>query len=349
MRVLFVGGNGNIAWYCAQFALDKGFAVTLLTRGLTFGTRREPQARLEIIQCDAHDLEAMERSLGERKFDVVCDFVCFNERHAMAASSFFEGRTKQYIFISSVVVYDRISSSLPFQESAPKWRSEGYDYAKDKIDAEQHFIDAFERRNFPVTIVRPAHTYDTIIPSPLGHNCYTAAKRYLSDSQILIAGDGTNLWSLCHSSDFARAFVGLFGHSEAVGEDFHIAGEEWLTWLDITRIIAKTLLIDDPFVIPVPSSQILKLKVGVSNNMSISYLGTTFKGQRMWCDIYDNSKIKKFVKGWKCETKFEIGFRETIDWLNGDSRRQRINPELDALLAKIAREYEYLGYRLNDL
>lgn len=349
MRVLFVGGNGNIAWYCAQVALDKGFSVTLLTRRLSFDTRRDPQPNLEIMQCDAHDLDAMEQILGDRNFDVVCDFICFNERHARAAISFFEGRTKQYIFISSVVVYERVTSSLPFKENAPKWRSESCEYAKDKIEAEQHFVDAFERRNFPVTIVRPAHTYDTIVPSPLGHNCFTAVRRYLSDGQILIAGDGTNLWSLCHSSDFARAFVGLFGLPDAIGEDFHIAGEEWLTWLDISRTIAKTLSIDDPFVIPIPSSQILKLKIGVSDNRAIAYLGSAFKGQRMWCDIYDNSKIKKFVPGWQCETNFAKGFRETIDWLNGDSRRKRINPELDALLAKIAKDYRFLGYRLNEL
>ena len=224
---------------------------------------------------------------------------------------------------------------LPFTESTPKWTDSDYDYALENVRTEQVFINAYEKNSFPVTIVRPAHTYDTIVPVSLGHNCFTVPQRYIDGKPVLIAGDGTNLWTLTHSSDFASALQGIIeAPTKSVGEDYHITSDEWLTWLEITQLLldALHLQIDPEQWIHIPVQHILSMEVPVSRNMSISYLGKAFKGQRMWCDIYDNSKIKKLLPGWHATKPFAQGICETIDWLYEKDVRRRFNPDLDSIL-----------------
>ena len=338
-KILFIGGNGNISWYCVKQALAAGHDVWLMHRGETLATRRTIQEGVHVIHCDARDLTRATSALKGMFFDVVCDFICYNESHALLDIELFQGRTRQFIFISSVVVYRRETQYLPFTEEAPKWQDSDYNYATDKIMAERVFMRAHRENDFPITIIRPAHTYDTIVPVPLGHNCFTAPQRYLEGKPMLIAGDGTNLWSLCHSSDFAKALIGVFNHQGTIGEDFHIAGEEWLTWLDIADILLQTLGVTKLEYVHVPVKDILELEVLPTKNMAISYLGKAFRGQRMWCDIYDNSKIKSVVPGWSCETSFRSGIKQTFDWLFENEARRRFNSELDLLLENLTVKY----------
>ncbi|CAK7061625.1 MAG: hypothetical protein DELT_01466 [Desulfovibrio sp.] len=238
-------------------------------------------------------------------------------------------------------MYRRQTKYLPFKENTPQWDASDYDYALEKVRAEQVFIDAFEKNAFPVTIIRPAYTYDTIVPVALGHNCFTAPQRYLDGKPVLIAGDGTNLITLTHSKDFANACLGLLGNSAALGEDFHITSDEWLTWLDLTQQLLETLgLPSNPDQwMHIPIQHILSLRVPPSKNIGISSLGPAFKGQRMWCDIYDNSKIKKIIPGWQATIPFSQGIRETITWLYEKDARRRFNPDLDAILEDMTRQF----------
>ncbi|MFP3041948.1 NAD-dependent epimerase/dehydratase family protein [Treponema primitia] len=339
MKILFIGGNGNISWYCVQKALEAGHDVWELNRGVTSKTRREIQAKVHKLTGDIRNHEEIRKVLGDMKFDVVADFICYNKKFAEFDIDLFRDKTKHFIFISSVVVYQRKTKYLPYSENTPQWDETDYNYALDKIYAERVFMDAYNQFDFPVTIVRPAHTYDTIIPISLGHNCFTAPQRCLDGKPVLIAGDGTNLWTLTHSKDFARAFVGLMGCSSAIGEDFHITGDEWLTWLDIMKILLDTLGVKTPKYVHIPADEILKMNIPVSTHMAISFFGKAFAGQRMWCDIYNNSKIKKFVPGWKSEISFKEGIKETIDWMFEKNIRRRINPDLNNLLEELTLKY----------
>jgi nucleoside-diphosphate-sugar epimerase len=338
-KILFIGGNGNISWYCVNEAQAAGHEVWLMHRGETVATRRAIQEGVRVIRCDARDRARAESALQGMHFDVVCDFICYNESHAALDVELFHGRTLQFIFISSVVVYRRATQYLPFTEETPMWDASDYNYANDKIMAERVFMRAHQESGFPITIIRPAHTYDTIVPVPLGHNCFTAPQRYLDGKPMLIAGDGTNLWSLCHSSDFARALVGVFNQQATIGEDYHIAGEEWLTWLDIADILLETLGVEKTEYVHVPAKDILELEVPPSKNMAISYLGKAFRGQRMWCDIYDNAKIKSVVSGWRCEMSFRSGIAQTFAWLFENEARRRFNSDLDVLLENLTNKY----------
>ncbi len=338
MKILYIGGNGNISWWCVNKSLALGHDVTVLTRGMTSRTRRKVPDAANILNIDINDVQKMAEWLGKYSYDVVCDFICFDEFDAKKRIELFAGKVFQYIFVSSVVVYQRKTNLLPFKEDASQWDITSYDYAKGKILAERYFMECYQD-GFPITIVRPAHTYDTIVPVPLGHNCFTAPKRYLSGKPMLIPGDGTNLWTLCHSSDFAEAYCALVGMEDAIGEAFHITGDEWLTWLDIGAEILSALGVCDQEFVHVPLKEILTLNIAKGNNIAVTYFGDSYRGQRMWCDIYDNTKIKKFVPGWQPKIKFKEGIRKTFNWLMDDPVRMRFNEDLANLLEDLTIRY----------
>lgn len=331
--ILFIGGTGNISSYCVLEALKEGHKVFVLTRGQTTSTRRAVPVGANHVQLDYRDCNALSSWLERYNIDIAIDFLCFNQQDASNAYEVFRNRVKRYIFISSVTVYRR-PARLPFTEASPRWEDTDYDYALGKKHSEDFFMDMYETNSFPVTIVRPAHTYDTIVPVSIGHNCFTVPHRYSIGKPVLIAGDGTNLWTLTHSRDFASALVKLVQIDESIGDDYHITSEEWLTWLEITEHLLRAmgLPIEPEKWLNIPICKILELDIPVSNHMSISYLGKAFKGQRMWCDIYNNSKLKRMLPQWKAATPFAEGIKETIDWLHDDPVRQRLNPQLSQFL-----------------
>lgn len=344
MKILFIGGNGNISWYCAQKALEAGHTVYELNRSATLQTRRPIQPEIIKLTADFRDIQSVKTLFKDYEFDVVCDFICFNKEQATHDIELFSRKIKQFVFISTTSVYKRETRFLPFSETTEHFDNEEFLYGFGKSQAEAVFMSAYKENGFPITIVRPAYTYDTIVPISVGHNCFTAPQMYLSGNPVLIAGDGTNLYTFTHSRDFANALTGLLGNTNAIGEDFHITTDEWLTWNDMMSISVKTLgsVFDKSLsleFVHIPTGDILKMDVKASKNMSISYLGKNFASDRMYCAIFNNSKIKRFVPGWKAETSFADGIEETFKWFREDEKRRRYNPELAELLTSLTRKY----------
>lgn len=333
LKILFIGGNGNISHHCVLEAVRQGHDVYVLARGVTFKTRRVPPSQVTQVKIDYSDKMAVSLWIEKNPVDVVIDFLCYHSVDAEAAIGLFHGRVSRYVFISSVTVYKR-PAKLPFRETSERWLNTDYGYALEKLNAEKAFVKAYERLGFPVTIIRPAHTYDTIVPVSIGHNCYTVPRRYLEGKPVLIAGDGTNLWTLTHSSDLAVALIELLQIESTVGQDYHITSDEYLNWLEITRHLldALNILSNEDEWIHIPTREILKMELPKSQHMKISFLGKAYYGQRMWCDIYDNQKIKKTIPNWHAKTNFQTGIKQTITWLQQDPHRQRINDDLNKLL-----------------
>lgn len=333
MKILFIGGNGNISWYCVEMALQYGHEVWELNRGQTLSTRRDIQPQVHRLIGDIRNIKQIEDILRNLHFDVVCDFICYNEMQAENAVKLFRGKIGQYIFISSESVYTRLSQYLPFKENTPQnMNTETGTYVYGKVEAEKVFRQA-QKNGFPVTIVRPAYTYDTIVPAPIGQNCYTAIKKYEDGYPVLVPGDGSNLWTFTHARDFAKAFVQLIGNSATIGEDYHITSDEWLTWNDVADILKDVLKIPYTKTIHIPSDDVLKISF---------YKDKEILNQRLWHNIYDNTKIKSITNQWKAEIKFADGIYETICWLKEKPVRRRIvsdlERELNFLYAKYAIE-----------
>ncbi|MDR2555567.1 MAG: hypothetical protein LBC64_09095, partial [Fibromonadaceae bacterium] len=178
-------------------------------------------------------------------------------------------------------------------------------------------------KDFPITVVRPSHTYDTIIPAAMGSSGWTNSARMLNNKPVILHGDGTTLWTLTHAEDFAKAFTALLGNSAAIGHAFHITSDEWLTWRQISEGVAEALNAPKPKFVCVPSEKIAEKNPD---------LGAGLLGDKTWCAIFDNSKIKKFAPGWQAKIPFKEGIKRTIDWFMENPERRKINTELDGFL-----------------
>jgi nucleoside-diphosphate-sugar epimerase len=311
MKVLFIGGTGVISSACTTLAMNQGIELYLLNRGQT--NRPIPEG-VRILQGDIRDKNSALRALGNIVFDVVVDWIAFTTEHIEMDLELFRGKTSQYVFISSASAYQTPPVKLPVTESTPLYNP-FWAYSQAKIACEDRLIKAYREEQFPITIVRPSHTYDqTSIPI---EGQYTAVNRMRQGKKVIVHGDGTSLWVLTHHRDFAKGFVGLLGNSKAIGEIFHITSDELLTWNQIFEIIAHAAG-TEARIVHVPSEIIAKYNPN---------WGAGLLGDKTHSMIFDNSKIKSIVPDYAATIPFSLGVEEIVD------------NELDQQMDKIIADY----------
>ncbi len=320
-RTLFIGGTGVISSACVARAVDRGHEVTVLTRG--HSTTRPLPAGVEVLHADIRQPESVHAALGERSFDVAAEFLAFTPQHIRTDLDLFEGRVGQYVFISSASAYQTPPARVPVVESTPL-RNPFWQYSRDKIACEDLLVEAYRERGFPVTIVRPSHTYDrTLIPTTGG---WTDLDRMRRGAPIVVHGDGTSLWTITHNTDFAVAFVGLLGLPQAVGDSFHITSDESPTWDQIYRWLAEGLGVEADLV-HVASETIASV---------VPELGPGLIGDKAHSMVFDNSKVKALVPEFRARVPFAHGAGEIVDWYLAEPARQRVDRDLDAAFDRLA-------------
>ena len=276
MKVLFIGGTGIISSACAQLAVERGIDLYLLNRGQSF---RSVPAKANVITGDIRDPGSIARILSDHTFDVVVNWVAFNAGHIETDLELFMNRTSQYIFISSASAYQTPPASLPVTESTPL-SNPFWQYSRDKIACEDRLMTAYHEQGFPVTIVRPSHTYDcTMLPV---HGQYTIVDRMRNGKKVIVQGDGSSVWVLTHNRDFAIGFMGLVGNKNAIGEAFHITSDELLTWNQIFTLIAQAAGTTAD-IVHIPSDVIARYD---------PEWGAGMLGDKMHSMIFGNTKIK---------------------------------------------------------
>ena len=317
MKVLFIGGTGIISSACAEVALERGIDLYMLNRGQS--SARPVPAGTTVLKGDIRDPASAKKALGDLRFDAVVNWVAFTLEHIETDLELFRGRTDQYVFISSASAYQKPPAALPVLESTPL-KNPFWGYSRDKIACEERLTRAYRDEDFPVTLIRPSHTYDrTLLPMDGG---YTVVDRMRRGKPVVVHGDGTSLWVLTHHRDFARAFVGLLGNPHALGEGFHITSDEALSWNAIFETVARAAGAEAELV-HVPSATIAAYDEG---------WGAGLLGDKSHSMVFDNSKIKRAVPGWAAEIPFSRGADEIMRWYDADPARQRVDPELDRLL-----------------
>lgn len=327
MRVLFIGGTGVISSASSALAVERGIELYLLNRGQSM--RPAPEGA-RWLHGDIRQPDSVRQALGDLAFDTVVDWVAYTPDQVQTDIDLFRGRARQYVFISSAAIYEKPPRSLPVTESTPR-SNRVWGYAMDKIACERLLEQAYEREDFPVTIVRPSHTYDaTFLPT---HGGYTTLRRMIEGKPVVVHGDGSSLWTLTHQRDFAVGLVGLLGHPAALGEAFHITSDEWLTWNQIYTILGEAAG-GKPRLVHVPSEVIARYD---------SRWGDSMLGDKMHSAIFDNSKIKRLVPKFRTRTPFWKGAREIAGWYAADPRRQVVDADFDALVERIVREMEKIG------
>lgn len=322
MKVLFIGGTGIISSASTQLAIDRGVELYLLNRG---ESARPTPAGAHILHGDIRDPASVTAALGDHHFDAVVDWVAFTPDHIETDLHLFTGRTRQYVFISSASAYQTPPQTLPVTESTPL-RNPHWPYSRNKIACEDRLIRAYREDGFPVTIVRPSHTYDrTLLPFDGG---YTVVNRMRQGKPVVVHGDGTSLWTLTHHADFAKGFVPLLGHPAAIGETYHITGDEWLPWNAIYETVAHAAGVKADLV-HIPSDVIAAAD---------PEWGAGLLGDKAHSMIFDNSKIRRIVPEFQCTIPFWQGAREIMAWYDADPTRQRVDSAMDATMdALVAR------------
>jgi nucleoside-diphosphate-sugar epimerase len=320
MKVLFIGGSGNISADCSRLAVERGIELWHFNRGL----RGIDVPGVQCLLGDMNDREAMARLIDGHSFDVVVNWIVFDAIQAAADVEMFAGRTGQYIFISTATVYEKPPRHYLVTEDTPLGNP-FWEYSQKKIAAEELLRQAQRERGFPVTVVRPSFTYgDTWVPTACGVD-YTPVLRLRRGLPLVVHGDGTSLWTMTHATDFAKGLVGLLGRTDAIGEAFHITSDEVLTWNQIYQAIADAA--DAPAkLVHVPSDFIASVDPRI---------GAVLYGDKAHSLVFDNSKIKRFVPNFHCTVPFAEGIRHTVAWLDAHPEFQRLdaNPALDRILA----------------
>ena len=325
MNALLIGGTGTISMAITRLLVEKGWEVHLLNRG----TRKaEAPQGVHWIQADLSDEQAVAQILQGRHFDCVGQFIGFLPEQVERDIRLFEGKTSQYLYISSASAYHKPAMDYRITEGTalanPYW-----EYSRNKIACEEVLMKAYRERQFPVTIIRPSHTYDNR-NMPLGvhgdKGSYQVIQRMLQGKPVIIHGDGTSLWTMTHNSDFAKGYVGLMGNPHAIGEAFQITNDETLTWNQIYSTIARVLGVE--------------LK---AYHVSSEFLAATGKydllgsliGDKANSVVFDNSKLKRAVPDFVPTVRFEQGIRDTIENIMAHPELQKEDPEFDEWCDKV--------------
>lgn len=325
MKALFIGGTGTISSAITRQLLATGCELYLLNRG-TRNTDLPEGAR--ILQADINDEAYVAELIKDLSFDVVADFIAFEPSQLERDYRLFQGKTKQFIFISSASAYQtplsdyRITEGTPL--SNPLWA-----YSRNKIACEEYLIKQYREQGFPITIIRPSHTYDER-SIPLGvhgtKGSWQVAKRMLENKPVIIHGDGTSLWTMTHNSDFAKGFIGLMGNLHAIGESVHITSDETLTWNQIYEAIADAL--------GVKLHAVHVASEFLDACSTQDYRGGLL-GDKANSVVFDNAKLKRLVPEFVATTRFDQGMKRTIANILANPELQREDPEFDVWCDKV--------------
>jgi nucleoside-diphosphate-sugar epimerase len=324
LRVLFIGGSGIISSACSSLAVERGLELYVLNRGRTADRPLPEQAT--VLQGDVRDPKSVGKALDGLDFDAVVDWVAFTPEHVRADIELFRGRTRQYVFISSASAYQTPPARVPVTESTPL-ANPFWQYSRDKIACEDLLMEAYRTGGFPVTIVRPSHTYDrTSVPFDGG---WTVLGRMRQGKEIVVHGDGTSLWTLTHHTDFARGFVPLLGHPRTIGDAFHITSDDVLTWNQIAEALAAAAGVEARLV-HVPSDAIAAAD---------PEWGAGLLGDKAHSMVFDNAKLRSVVPGYRATVPFEQGAREIVAWHDENPSRQQVDPRFDTLMDRLVETY----------
>jgi nucleoside-diphosphate-sugar epimerase len=329
MKILFIGGTGIISTACTALALERGFDLTLLTRG-QHEANIPPGAKVLIGDVNSPELA---EKLSRQKFDAVVDWIAFTPANIERDLELFRGRTRQFIFISSASVYQKPPSHYLITESTPL-ANPHWDYSRNKIACEERLMQAYREESFPITIVRPSLTYgETLVPLVMNswaEMSYTMVDRMLRGREVIVPGDGTSLWVITHNTDFAKGLVGLLGNEQAIGHAFHITSDEVLTWDQLYQIVGAAAGVQ-PKIVHIPSDFIVACIPDKEGSLL---------GDKSHSVVFDNTKIKRFVPGYCATVSFAEGIRRSLAWFDADPKRKRIDQEANLAWDKLISAYK---------
>lgn len=331
MKILFVGGTGILSSACAELAVARGHELLILNRGTS--TKYQLPEGATLLKGDVHgDETALASLIAGHRFDAVVDYIAFTPHDIERDLRLFRDKTNQFVFISSASAYQKPVKNYLITEETPL-ENPYWEYSRNKIACEERLMQAYRDEGYPVTIIRPSHTYGySQIPFAVSSwlQPWTVIDRMKRGKKVIVPGDGTSLWVLTWNADFAKGLVGLLGNEKAVGEAFQITSDEVLSW-DQIYLEAYQALGLNPNVIHIPSDFIALFDGHAVGSLI---------GDKSNSVVFDNSKIKKFVPGYHCEVDWAEGLRRSLSWFEANPEFQIVDHGADELWDKIITAYE---------
>ena len=326
MNVLFIGGTGTISTACTRLAVEQGIELYLFNRGQTSA---DLPAGVQLIQGDINNRDEAAALLADHTFDAVVDWIAFDVAQIERDIELFSGRTGQYIFISSASAYQKPVAHYRIDEGTPL-ANPYWEYSRKKIACEERLMRQYRDHRFPITIVRPSHTYTpSRLPTAVGSGPNIVA-RLRAGKKVIVHGDGESLWVLTHNTDFAKACNGLLAHPKAIGQAYQITSDEVLTWNQIYTILGQAAGAE-PQLIHIPSDFI---------NHHDPLTGAGLLGDKACSVVFDCAKIKELVPDYVATVPFSKGARECVAWLDADPQRAQIDQEKEEMMDHIIAAYQ---------
>ena len=321
MKILMIGGTGTISSAITRQLSAEGHDLWLLNRG---NRKNEVPTSVRQVIVDIDNTEEVLRQIDGELFDAVCEFIGFLPSQVERDIHLFKGRTRQYVYISSASAYNKPAASHVIVEGTalanPYW-----EYSRNKIACEDLLMKAYREEGFPVTIVRPSHTYcERAVPvsvhGPKGS--WPVLKRMIDGKPVIVHGDGSSLWTLTWNEDFARGFIGLLGNPKAIGEPLQIMSDESLTWNQIYQCVANALGVDfKPYHV---ASDFLSAVAPEPYDFTGNLLG-----DKAVTVVFDCAKLKRAVPGFQATVRFDEGVRRCVAYLKAHPELQVEDPEFD--------------------
>jgi len=325
MKILFIGGTGTISMAITKELAGLGHEIYLLNRG---NRKCSLPENVHSIIADIGDEKGTAEKLEGMSFDCVGEFIGFVPSQLERDYRLFKDKTKQFIYISSASAYQKPPKSYVITENTPL-ENPYWEYSRNKKACEDFLMERFRKDGFPVTIVRPSHTYDErSVPLGVHGNggSFQVVKRIKEGKPVIIHGDGSSLWTITHNSDFAKAYVALIGNPKAVGEAFHITSDESVSWNEIYQYIAEALGVKlNPYYV---SSKTL------ADLSSYDFTGSLI-GDKANSVVFDNSKIKSLAPDFKAKISAREGIRRTVEYVMSHPECQTEDPDFDAWCDKV--------------
>lgn len=328
MKILIIGGTGTISSAITRQLAAQGHELWLLNRG---NRRADLPKNVKLIIGDINEHpEDVQEKLGDESFDAVCEFIGFLPEQVSRDINIFSGRTRQYVFISSASAYNKPVRQHVITEGTslanPYW-----EYSRNKIACENLLMQAYRDNGFPVTIVRPSHTYcERSVPVSVHgrKGSWQVLKRMIEGKPVILHGDGNSLWTMTWNEDFAKGFIGLLGNPQAIGEAFQIMSDESLTWNQIYQCIADALGVEfKPYYV---SSDCLAAIAPPGYDLRGSLLG-----DKAASVVFDCSKLKRAVPDFRATTYFKQGVTRAVAYIKEHPETQIEDPEFDVWCDKV--------------
>ena len=330
MKALFIGGTGTISMAITRKLAEQGHELYLINRG---NRNEELPERVKVITADINDEADVAEKIKDLSFDVVCDFIGFVKPQLERDYRLFNGKTRQFMYISSASAYQKPLSDYRINEGTPL-SNPYWEYSRNKIECEEYLMKMYRENGFPITIIRPSHTYDER-SVPLGvhgnKGSWQVVKRIMEGKPVIIPGDGTSLWTITSNEDFAKAYIGLIGNPHAIGEAYQITSDESVTWTQIHKIVADVLGVEfKPYFV---ASEFL---AAVSD---YDFTGSLI-GDKSNTVVFDNTKIKNAVPGFVATISAREGLTKTVEYIMAHEECQIEDPEFDAWCDKVIEKLE---------